>query len=69
MKPSSSISSLTFTPTHIDAGTLNVTFLTGEVYEFLNVKNVTVAAMLEAESVGKFFNTFIRDSHSYERLS
>jgi hypothetical protein len=51
------------------ARTLEVTFVTGRRYRYLDVPEEVAAAMRAAFAKGEFFNAEIRDRYRFERLS
>ena len=44
-------------------GSLTLTFIKGERYEYVNVPSTVVQEMLLAESIGKYFHTNIKDQY------
>jgi len=53
-----------------DSGTqtLYARFIRGEEYAYSNVTAAEHAALVNAESVGKFFNQYIKPTHEYRKL-
>lgn len=49
-------------------GDLFVRFMGGQVYKYARVPFTAVKAMLEADSIGKYFSQNIRTSFAYEKL-
>ena len=47
---------------------LNVKFKTGAVYQYENVKKETYELLIGAESVGRAFNTLIKNSYNYKKI-
>jgi lysyl-tRNA synthetase class 2 len=47
---------------------LTVTFTTGRVYVYDNVPDAVAAALRDAPSKGRFFNSQIRDAYRYREL-
>jgi len=62
--PSSVIRSFRYDPA---AHTLDVQFVTGRRYAYLDVPERVFAAMARAASKGGFFNRRIRDRYRFER--
>ena len=48
---------------------LDIVFLTGEVYRYVNVPLSLYQNLLEADSKGIFFNTCIRNHFSFQHLA
>lgn len=48
---------------------LILTFTSGSVYEYADVPVTIVRDLLEAESKGRYFNTYIRDQYRFSRQS
>lgn len=48
--------------------TLYVAFKSGAVYQYEKVPYILFAALLAAESAGKFFNAKIRNAYAYKLL-
>ena len=51
-----------------DSMILEVLFHSGSVYQFFDVPEGLFREMLQADSVGRFFNQQIRDSYRYVKL-
>ncbi|HEX6444037.1 MAG TPA: KTSC domain-containing protein [Streptosporangiales bacterium] len=51
-----------------DAGTLEVEFVSGAVYRYLEVPAAEYAALRWAESHGTYFNEHIKDNYEYVRI-
>jgi len=51
-----------------DNNVLEVEFLNGSVYQYLDVPRWVYDDMMLAESSGKFFNTEIRPSYAFNRV-
>jgi lysyl-tRNA synthetase class 2 len=64
--PSSVIARFKYEPGH---KRLTVTFVTGRVYEYLDVPADVAAAFKEASSKGTYFNAHIRDHYRYRELT
>lgn len=62
---SSSISSIGY---DADTETLEIEFNTGLVYQFYGVPEDVHAEILEAPSIGAYFNAYIRPAYEYTRL-
>lgn len=45
--------------------TLEIEFVSGEVYRYLDVGPASVVALLEAESIGRFVNERIKPYHRH----
>lgn len=50
-------------------GNLYVTFLTGEIYKYIDVPHVMFREILEAKSVGKYLNANIKPRYNFEKVS
>ena len=48
---------------------LFVEFLSGWCYYFLDVPPATATALMDATSIGKFFNQVVKDNFQFERVS
>ncbi|HVX35890.1 MAG TPA: KTSC domain-containing protein [Hyphomicrobium sp.] len=48
-----------------DALTLDVTFTTGRSYTYFDVPEWKYDGLITASSAGEYFNTHIRDQHSF----
>lgn len=51
-----------------EAGTLEVEFVSGAVYRYLDVPAAEYAALRWADSHGAYFNEHIKDDYRYVRL-
>jgi len=50
-------------------GTLEITFTNGKTYQYFNVPEETFEEMIASDSVGKFFNSVIRNNYSSIKLN
>jgi hypothetical protein len=48
--------------------TLKIVFQSGRVYTYDNVDHMTYINLISAESVGRYFNKYIRDHYKYREL-
>jgi hypothetical protein len=48
---------------------LEVEFQKGGVYRYFGVSEVTYAALMSADSKGRYFNRYIKDAHYYQRIA
>jgi KTSC domain-containing protein len=48
---------------------LTVTFVTGRIYEYVDVPGEVVASFQSAFAKGTFFNTYIRDRYDFRELT
>jgi KTSC domain-containing protein len=48
---------------------LTVTFVTGRVYEYIDVPSEVAASFESAFSKGTFFNSYIRDRYDFRELT
>lgn len=62
---SRSLASISFSKV---SGTLEVEFRSGAIYRYRKVPQATYAELLRAESKGRYFSTFIRGKHPFERV-
>lgn len=62
---SSSLRSVGFDPT---TSTLRVQFVTGKLYEYTGVPLSVYRSLLDAPSLGQYFNRHIRNHYPYRRL-
>jgi hypothetical protein len=46
-----------------------IEFVSGRIYQYLDVERETYEALLEAPSKGTFFNERIRDDYAYVRVA
>jgi hypothetical protein len=51
-----------------DVQTLEIRFQSGFVYQYLNVPQAEYDALLQAPSIGSYFNRNIRNSYPYARI-
>ena len=51
-----------------DGSILEVEFNSGAVYQYENVPIATYVELLQAESVGKYFNKNIKSRYNYRRV-
>ena len=62
---SSSLSAVGYEPANL---TLEVQFKNGHVYRYFNVPYVAVEQLMNARSLGRHFNSNIRDRFRYRRM-
>ena len=48
---------------------LTVTFVTGRIYEYVDVPSEVAASFRSAFSKGTFFNSYIRDRYDFRELT
>ena len=48
---------------------LEIEFVSGSIYRYLDVEQKTYGAFLEAPSKGTFFNAHIKDDYSFVRVA
>ncbi len=48
---------------------LEIEFVSGSIYQYLEVEQETFADFLEAPSKGTFFNAHIKDEYSFVRVA
>ena len=48
---------------------LEIEFVSGRIYQYLDVERETHDAFLEAPSMGTFFNAHIKDEYSFVRIA
>jgi hypothetical protein len=48
---------------------LTVTFVTGQIYEYVDVPVEVAASFQSAFSKGTFFNTYIRDRYDFREIT
>ncbi len=48
---------------------LTVTFVTGRIYEYVDVPSEVAASFQSAFSKGTFFNSYIRDRYDFRELT
>ena len=63
---SSNIASIGYEPA---TQTLEVEFLGARVYQYYGVPEPMHRQIMQAPSVGKFFNAYIKNGYSYSRVS
>lgn len=63
---SSSLRSVGFDPT---TSTLRVQFVKGKLYEYAGVPLDVYRSLLDAPSLGQYFNRYIRNIYPYRRLA
>ncbi len=49
-------------------GTLEVEFVSGDVYQYFDVSEFTYAALVRSDSVGRFINTRIKPQHDFKEV-
>jgi len=54
---------------YFEDGTLWISFNAGSAYEYYHVPQNVVDELLQAESAGKYFHTFIRSIYRYKKIS
>ena len=54
---------------HARAKRLAVTFVTGRIYEYVDVPVEVAASFQSAFSKGTFFNTYIRDRYDFREIA
>jgi hypothetical protein len=64
--PSSAIADIRY---DLDRLRLNVTFVTGRIYEYVDVPPEVASSFQSAYSKGTFFNFFIRDRYDFKELA
>lgn len=47
---------------------LEVEFHSGLVYQYMNVPSVVFTQLMEASSVGQFFNTYVKNAYPTQRV-
>lgn len=52
----------------ISASTLEAEFHSGEIYQYFGVPPQLVLELLEADSIGRYFNAHIRSKFRFERI-
>jgi hypothetical protein len=52
-----------------DTKTLVITFVSGMVYHYMNVPQTIYDRMKAVKSKGIFFNKFIKDKYSFEKVA
>ena len=48
---------------------LEIEFVSGRVYQYLDVERETYEALLKAPSLGTFFNEYVKDEYAFVRLA
>lgn len=48
--------------------TLEIEFHTRKVYRYYNVPKIVVRQLMDAESMGEFFNFYIKDAYRWRRV-
>ena len=48
---------------------LTVTFVTGRIYEYVDVPSEVAASFQSAPSKGTFFNSYIRDRYDFREMT
>jgi len=51
-----------------DLQLLEVEFLNGSVYQYMNVPSVVYTQLIEASSAGQFFNTHVKNAYPTQRV-
>lgn len=64
--PSSAIADIEYTP---ERERLTVTFVTGRIYEYVDVPSEVAASFRSAFAKGTFFNSYIRDRYDFRELT
>jgi hypothetical protein len=64
--PSSAIADIEY---HPERERLTVTFVTGRIYEYVDVPSEVVASFRSAFAKGTFFNSYIRDRYDFRELT
>ena len=62
------VESSVFASVGFEAGTLEVEFVSGAVYRYLDVPAARYAELRWAESHGTYFNEHIKDNYEYVRV-
>ncbi len=52
----------------MDAAVLEAEFHSGEIYQYLDVPAELVLELLEAESIGRYFNAHIRSKFKFKKV-
>ena len=52
----------------MDAAVLEAEFHSGEVYDYFDVPAQLVVELLEAESIGRYFNAHIRSKFKFKKV-
>lgn len=64
--PSTAIANIAYNQTR---ERLTVTFVTGRIYEYVDVPSEVAASFKSAFSKGAFFNSYIRDRYDFRELT
>lgn len=48
--------------------TLVVTFKSGATYEYLEVPHIVASGFMETNSIGKYFDAYIKNKYNYRRV-
>ena len=64
--PSTAIADINY---HRERKRLAVTFVTGRIYEYVDVPVEVAASFQSAFSKGTFFNTYIRDRYDFREIA
>jgi KTSC domain-containing protein len=64
--PSTAIANIAYSQTR---ERLTVTFVTGRIYEYIDVPSEVAASFESAFSKGTFFNSYIRDRYDFRELT
>jgi hypothetical protein len=64
--PSTAIADIRYDP---ERKRLAVTFVTGRIYEYVDVPAEVTASFQSAFSKGTFFNTYIRDRYDFREIA
>lgn len=64
--PSTAIKNIEY---HATRARLTVTFVTGRIYEYVDVPSEVAASFRSAFSKGTFFNSYIRDRYDFRELT
>jgi hypothetical protein len=49
--------------------TLEIEFVSGRIYQYLDVERETYSALMSAPSLGTYFNAHIKDEYAFVRLA
>jgi len=64
--PSSVVASMKYIP---ERSVLRVTYVSGNIYDYINVPSTVYAEMRAAPSKGKFLNERIKGHYSFKKVS
>ncbi len=64
--PSSAIADIAYNQ---DSKRLTVTFVTGRIYEYVDVPSDVASSFQSASSKGTFFNAYVRDRYDFRELT